>query len=113
MTLRRKDMEPGTIVHVVKPCNGPWSKFVTVFTMPGNYNLFAPYLEVYAGQNLVIVRRPRKQRNEPNLIRVKRGDIEGEVPWCELRASCALGFKAVRDEPLPNDVQHKLDEMTG
>jgi hypothetical protein len=99
MTLRRQDMEPGTIVHVVQPRNGAYHEFVSVYTEPNRWGLFASCLEIHKDENLVIVRRPRKQRNEPNLIRVRRGDVEGEAMWCELRASCALGFKSSRGEP--------------
>jgi hypothetical protein len=101
MTLRRQDMEPGTVVHVAHPRTGLPAAYggemsldyVNMFTEDGNWGLFSPNIRIMTGENLVIVRRPRKGRGTPNLIRVRRGKIEGEVYWCELRASCEMGFK--------------------
>lgn len=98
--LRRQDMDPGTVVHVEQPrtglpyvCGEKALDYVSVFTVDDHWGPFHPFLKVVPGENLVIVRRPRKGRGTPNLIRVRRGDIEGEVYWCELRASCKMGFK--------------------
>jgi hypothetical protein len=100
--LRKQDMTPGTVVHVARMRTEPPQAFgstaeipecVRVFTTD-KWGPFYPHVKLSQGDNIVIVRRPRKHRNQPNLIRVRRGEVEGEAFWCELRAACELGFKS-------------------
>lgn len=92
-------VKPGLIVHVVAPHTGlpaayggnEPKEYVAMQTgeMLGFFN---PCIQLKPGDNVVIVKAPRKVGGI-NLVRVRRGEIEGEVYWCELRASCSEGFK--------------------
>jgi hypothetical protein len=67
---------------------GETKPFLSLFTgMVGGMR--GGELSVVSGETLIIVKKPRRVGGI-NLCKVKRvlTDTEGEVYWCELRASC-------------------------
>lgn len=86
---------PGAVITVGQPKTGlpaayggsEQKQFIEIFTDVDRTGLNAPAVAAVKGDELTIVKPPRKI-GRINLARVRTANgTEGEVYWCELRAS--------------------------